>query len=71
MGLPSQIGRSKREVFRFLSAKVEDRFRGWKAKQGWRIVTHQASLLFKVFKGRYFRTTTFLNAKFGANPSFS
>ncbi|GAA0184346.1 hypothetical protein LIER_31634 [Lithospermum erythrorhizon] len=39
-------------------------------KQGWRILTRQASLLFKILKGRYFHRSSFLNAKVGANPSF-
>ncbi|GAA0144406.1 hypothetical protein LIER_04863 [Lithospermum erythrorhizon] len=40
------------------------------AKQGWRMVTRQTSLLFKILKGRYFRNGSFLNAKMGSNPSF-
>ncbi|GAA0183140.1 hypothetical protein LIER_30608 [Lithospermum erythrorhizon] len=40
------------------------------AKQGWRIMTQQAPLLFKVLKGRYFRRTSFLNAKLGTKTSF-
>ncbi|GAA0157875.1 hypothetical protein LIER_38538 [Lithospermum erythrorhizon] len=40
------------------------------AKQGWRVVTRQASILYKLLKGRYFRNTSFLNAKVGYNPSF-
>ncbi|GAA0184345.1 hypothetical protein LIER_31633 [Lithospermum erythrorhizon] len=32
LGLPSKIGRSKREVFNFLSGRLEDRLRGWKGK---------------------------------------
>ncbi|GAA0167533.1 hypothetical protein LIER_22446 [Lithospermum erythrorhizon] len=40
------------------------------AKQGWRIMTQQASLLYKVPKGRYFKRSSFLNAKVGSNPSF-
>ncbi|GAA0157021.1 hypothetical protein LIER_38387 [Lithospermum erythrorhizon] len=40
------------------------------ARQGWRIVTRQASLLYKILKGRYFRNSNFLNAKVGSNPSF-
>ncbi|GAA0176896.1 hypothetical protein LIER_29624 [Lithospermum erythrorhizon] len=39
-------------------------------KQGWRSLTNQAPLLFKILKGRYFRRTSFLNAKLGANSSF-
>ncbi|GAA0151288.1 hypothetical protein LIER_10037 [Lithospermum erythrorhizon] len=40
------------------------------AKQGWHIMTRQASLLYKVLKGRYFRRSSFLNAKLGAKPFF-
>ncbi|GAA0173764.1 hypothetical protein LIER_27312 [Lithospermum erythrorhizon] len=40
------------------------------AKQGRRIMTRQASLLYKVLKGRYFRHFSFLNAKVGSRPSF-
>ncbi|GAA0187338.1 hypothetical protein LIER_34626 [Lithospermum erythrorhizon] len=40
------------------------------AKQGWRVVTRQASLLYKILKARYFRNTSFLNAKIGCDPSF-
>ncbi|GAA0160329.1 hypothetical protein LIER_16910 [Lithospermum erythrorhizon] len=32
LGLPSQIGRTKREVFKFLVEKVDARIRGWKGK---------------------------------------
>ncbi|GAA0170020.1 hypothetical protein LIER_24375 [Lithospermum erythrorhizon] len=32
LGLPSHIGRSKREVFRYIMEKVEDQMRGWKGK---------------------------------------
>ncbi|GAA0172462.1 hypothetical protein LIER_26285 [Lithospermum erythrorhizon] len=40
------------------------------AKQGWRVVTRQASLLFKVLKGKYFRRSSFIHAKLRAHPSF-
>ncbi|GAA0184711.1 hypothetical protein LIER_31999 [Lithospermum erythrorhizon] len=40
------------------------------AKQGWLIVTKQASLLFRILKGLYFRRSSFTRAKLGANPSF-
>ncbi|GAA0175050.1 hypothetical protein LIER_28307 [Lithospermum erythrorhizon] len=40
------------------------------AKQGWRVLTRQASLLYKRLKGKYFRRSSFLHAKLGANPSF-
>ncbi|GAA0147477.1 hypothetical protein LIER_07165 [Lithospermum erythrorhizon] len=32
LGLPSQIGCTKRDVFRYIQAKVEDKVRGWKKK---------------------------------------
>ncbi|GAA0151960.1 hypothetical protein LIER_37393 [Lithospermum erythrorhizon] len=156
LGLPSNIGRSKKEVFSFIMGRVEDRMREWKGKllsqagkevmiksitsaipifvincfklpvgiidnlnssmarffwgnaegdrgihskswdklcedkldgglgfkdlecmnwamlpkQGWRIVTKQASLLFIILKGRYFRRSSFTRAKLEANPSF-
>ncbi|GAA0168567.1 hypothetical protein LIER_23254 [Lithospermum erythrorhizon] len=37
---------------------------------GGQVITRQASLLFKVLKGKYFRQSTFLRAKLWANPSF-
>ncbi|GAA0159428.1 hypothetical protein LIER_44131 [Lithospermum erythrorhizon] len=40
------------------------------ARQAWRIMTRQASLLYKVLKGRYFRNSTFLNAKVRSNVSY-
>ncbi|GAA0144865.1 hypothetical protein LIER_36028 [Lithospermum erythrorhizon] len=102
LGLPSQIGHSKKEVFslmaNFFSANSEGEKgvhrKAWDslckdknegglgfkdlecmnlallAKQGWRIVTNEASLLFKLVKGRYFKRSSFLHAKLGANPAF-
>ncbi|GAA0152965.1 hypothetical protein LIER_37597 [Lithospermum erythrorhizon] len=32
LGLPSQIGRTKKEIFRYIQSKVEGRIRGWKGK---------------------------------------
>ncbi|GAA0158092.1 hypothetical protein LIER_38586 [Lithospermum erythrorhizon] len=40
------------------------------AKQGWRVATRQASLLFKLLKGRYLKRSSFLHAKLGNNPSY-
>ncbi|GAA0162122.1 hypothetical protein LIER_18286 [Lithospermum erythrorhizon] len=40
------------------------------AKQGWRVATKEASLLFKVLKGRYFKRSSFLHAKLGSNSSY-
>lgn len=40
------------------------------AKQGWRILTKANSLVSKIMKTRYFYNTVFLNAEFGANPSY-
>ncbi|GAA0158584.1 hypothetical protein LIER_38688 [Lithospermum erythrorhizon] len=39
------------------------------AKHGWRVATEEASLLYKLLKGRYFRRSSFLNAKLGATSS--
>ncbi|GAA0146065.1 hypothetical protein LIER_06105 [Lithospermum erythrorhizon] len=40
------------------------------AKRGLRVTTGEASLLNKLLKGRYYRWSSFLNAKLGATPSF-
>ncbi|GAA0141176.1 hypothetical protein LIER_02380 [Lithospermum erythrorhizon] len=32
LGLPSHIGRSKREVFRYMAEKVDEKIWGWKGK---------------------------------------
>ncbi|KAG7583713.1 Reverse transcriptase domain [Arabidopsis suecica] len=40
-------------------------------KQLWRMVTHQESLMAKVFKSRYFRKSDPLNAPLGSRPSFA
>ncbi|GAA0162123.1 hypothetical protein LIER_18287 [Lithospermum erythrorhizon] len=32
LGLPSQIGRTRKEMFRYIVGRVEDRVRGWKGK---------------------------------------
>ncbi|GAA0164873.1 hypothetical protein LIER_29160 [Lithospermum erythrorhizon] len=40
------------------------------AKQGWRVITKEASLLSNLLKGRYFRLSLFIHAKLGSNPSF-
>ncbi|GAA0171038.1 hypothetical protein LIER_41068 [Lithospermum erythrorhizon] len=40
------------------------------AKKGWRVATREASLLYKLLKGRYFRRLSFLHAKLGVNPSY-
>lgn len=39
------------------------------AKQAWRILQFPNSLMSKVLQARYFRTTDFLHAKLGSNPS--
>jgi hypothetical protein len=41
------------------------------AKQGWRLIQQPNSLLAKVLKGKYFLRDSFLQAKLGANPSFT
>lgn len=40
------------------------------AKQGWRIMTHPASLLASVLKVKYFPNSDFLSANLGNNPSY-
>lgn len=39
------------------------------AKQGWRLITHQESLMARVFKARYYPHGTFLEAGRGSRPS--
>ena len=40
------------------------------AKQAWRLVTGAQSLSYRVYKARYFRRCSFLEAELGPNPSF-
>lgn len=39
------------------------------AKQGWRLLTNPNSLLFQVYKARYFQDGSFLSAQLGSRPS--
>ena len=39
------------------------------AKQGWRILKNSDSLVYKVFKAKYFAETTFLEAQMGRKTS--
>ena len=41
------------------------------AKQGWKLLTGQSCLLFRVLKARYFPISTFLNAKLSSNASYT
>ncbi|XP_074323973.1 putative mitochondrial protein AtMg00310 [Apium graveolens] len=40
------------------------------AKQGWRLLTEEHSLVSVLMKAKYFPTANFLNAKLGNNPSY-
>ena len=40
------------------------------AKQGWRLLQFPDSLVSKVLQAKYYRNSSFLNAKEGSNPSF-
>ena len=41
------------------------------AKQGWRLQTGIDSLLYRVFKSKYFPNCEFVGASLGKNPSFA
>ena len=41
------------------------------AKQGWRLQTETDSLLYSVFKSKYFPNYEFVDASLGRNPSFA
>ena len=41
------------------------------AKQGWRVQTGTGSLLYRVFKSKYFLNCEFVDASLGRNPSFA
>ena len=40
------------------------------AKQAWKLVQKMDSLFYRIYKARYFPTTTFLDAEIGHNPSY-
>ena len=39
-------------------------------KQGWNFLTNQETIIFKVFKSKYFPNVDFLDVKLGNNPSY-
>lgn len=41
------------------------------AKQGWRLLHNNTSLVARVFKGRYYPRTSFIQAKVGHNSSYT
>ena len=41
------------------------------AKQGWRLQLGHESLVYKVFKARYFPRCNFVQAGIGSNPSYA
>ena len=41
------------------------------AKQGWRLLQTPSSLIHKVYKARYFKNSSFMEAKLGRNPSYA
>ena len=40
------------------------------AKQAWRLLTKTHSLFYRVYKARYFPSSTFMDVELGTNPSF-
>lgn len=40
------------------------------AKQGWRIIQNPEALMTQILKARYFKNSSFMEAKLGSNPSF-
>ena len=40
------------------------------AKQAWRLLNHQNSLFFKVYKAQYFPSVSFMEAELRSNPSY-
>ncbi|KAF5443558.1 hypothetical protein F2P56_036105, partial [Juglans regia] len=41
------------------------------AKQGWRLLQNEGSLLHRLYKAKYFPNSTFFEAKLGVNPSYA
>ena len=41
------------------------------AKQGWWLLQNTSSLLHKVYKARYFKNSSFMEAQLGKNPSYT
>lgn len=41
------------------------------AKQGWRVLTNESSLLHQIYKAKYFSHTTFMESKLRHAPSYT
>ena len=39
-------------------------------KQGWRLLTDSSSLVARIYKARYYPSSSFLEAQLGSNPSY-
>ncbi|XP_055960512.1 uncharacterized protein LOC126670817 [Mercurialis annua] len=41
------------------------------AKQGWRLINEKNTLLYQIYRGKYFRSTDFIHASIGGRPSWA
>ncbi|CAA7029462.1 unnamed protein product [Microthlaspi erraticum] len=74
LGLPEQFGQSKTEAFQSIVDGVKKTVGGWYNQfltaAAWRLLINPSSLLARLYKGRYHRSSTFLESVGGRNPSY-
>ncbi|XP_019183645.1 PREDICTED: uncharacterized protein LOC109178466 [Ipomoea nil] len=66
LGLPSFVGRNNRAVFSYVEEKIRQRIGSWSKK----LLSQAGSLVAKVYKARYYPTTSFTDATIGNCPSY-
>uniref|UniRef100_A0A803PC16 Reverse transcriptase domain-containing protein n=1 Tax=Cannabis sativa TaxID=3483 RepID=A0A803PC16_CANSA len=84
LGLPSYSGRDKKLLFGEIKEKLWNLLSAWQeqlfsiggkeallAKQAWLLLSNPNSLLSRILKPRYFRSSSFLDANLGSYPSLT
>ncbi|XP_065633239.1 uncharacterized protein LOC136069073 [Quercus suber] len=79
LGLPPIIGRDKKQVFEDIKSKVQSKLEGWKGKLlsqvgrelNSQLLHNQDSLLYKIYKAKYFPNNSLLEATIPSHSSYA